>query len=70
LDSAQGEEEVEAPEGSSHRVAHAGLAPYGQKTRSRPNRRGIMAGPNEREQMDTSARLRDWPGQPITAPPE
>jgi hypothetical protein len=31
--------------------------PYGQKTRSRLNRRGIMAGPNEREQMDTAARL-------------
>jgi hypothetical protein len=27
--------------------------PYGQKTRSRLNRRGIMAGPNEREQMDS-----------------
>jgi hypothetical protein len=32
---------------------------YSQKTRSRLNRRGIMAGPNEREQMDTSARQHD-----------
>src|SRR5262249_45428908 len=28
-----------------------------------------MAGPNERERMDTPARLRDRPGQPRTAPP-
>src|SRR5215469_16027600 len=35
------------------------LARTVKKTRSRLNRRGIMAGPNEREQMDTSARLRD-----------
>src|SRR5215469_2979809 len=49
---------------------HWAVCPYRQKTRSKFNRRGIMTIPDERNQVDTPAGVRDRPCKPGTAPAE